>query len=574
MYFEGSTEGSAIDDDGNGRDEVPTEMVELNLTGLSPTLGPILIRLHPSIASMGAIEETADLTTGVLDVPPFGPPDSTADSFFDIYFQVEVGGEVFYTIQPKRMSALITHKPPGPTDLYENLQDIQLYDAAGNATGFFLSATRHRPQPPVEIDEFDFSIGEVEISGPMGAEIITVSGPTTVAVYFEGHTDGEANDDDGDGRDEVRTEMIDLNLTGFSPMFGPVHIGLNPHIVSFGEIEERADVVTGTLDLPPFGPPDTVADSFFDIYFQVEVGGQTFYTIAPKHMRTVITHKPPGPTDVYENTEAVELVNEFGQPTGFFLSATRHQPQPPVEIDEFDFSLGEVEIFTPFGVEIIPLMGPTTVAVYFEGTTEGMANDDDGDQRDEVRTEMIDLNLTGFSPMLGPVHVGLNPHITSFGEIEETADVVTGTLDLPPFGPADTTADSFFDIYFQVEVGGLTFYTVAPKHMSSVITHKPPAPGNLYESAEPIELVNVFGQPTGFFLSATRHQPRPPCRAGDIDGDQDVDLTDARAFLGCLTGPVGSPATAECTRCFDFDNDGDVDLADFRVFQAAFTAAN
>jgi len=57
--------------------------------------------------------------------------------------------------------------------------------------------------------------------------------------------------------------------------------------------------------------------------------------------------------------------------------------------------------------------------------------------------------------------------------------------------------------------------------------------------------------------------------AGDADGDSDVDLVDAAALLGCLSGPDG-PAAPGCDE-FDFQADGDVDLWDFSAFQTAYT---
>ena len=517
VYFEGTQEGDADDDDGDTRDEVVTEMVALSLTGLSPILGPVQIVLNPTIPSLGEIEETADVTTGLLDVPPFGPEGTTAHSFFDLYFQIDVAGQTFYTVVPKRMSSVITHKPPGPIDVYENLEDIPLVDEFGRPTGYYLGATRHRPQPPVEIDQFDYSIGQLELLMPDGTtEQVSVSGPATAAVFFEGQNEGDANDDNGNGRDEVATEMVDLNLTGLSPTLGPIHVSLNPALPSLGEIEETADVTTGLLDVPPFGPGGTTADSYFDLYFQIDVGGQTFYTVVPKRMRSRITHKPPGPVDVYENLEDIPLVDEFGRPTGYYLSATRHRPRPPVEIDVFDFSLGTLELLTPLGVVLVPVSGPATAHVYFEGENEGDANDDDGNGQEEVQTELVELNLSGVSPDLGQVHVRLHPDLPSLGEIEETANNTPGTLDLPPFAP-EGSADSFFDIFFEIEVGDQLFYTIVPKRMSSRITHKPPGPGDLYENLVDIPLVDEFGRPTGYYLGATRHRPNPPVEIDVFD---------------------------------------------------------
>ena len=58
------------------------------------------------------------------------------------------------------------------------------------------------------------------------------------------------------------------------------------------------DDTPGRLDVPPFGAANRKGNSFFDIYFQIEVAGQTFFTIVPKRMETLIRHKPPGPGDV------------------------------------------------------------------------------------------------------------------------------------------------------------------------------------------------------------------------------------------------------------------------------------
>jgi len=119
----------------------------------------------------------------------------------------------------------------------------------------------------------------------------------------------------------------------------------------------------------------------------------------------------------------------------------------------------------------------------------------------------VDLQLTGNSSF-GPVQVTLNPSIPSRGQIEETANTQPGRLDLPPFAPAGT-ANSFFDLFFKVQVGSLTFFTTQPKRMSSVITHKPPGPGDTYENLEQIPLLDVNGNPTGFSIGAGRHVPQP-----------------------------------------------------------------
>jgi hypothetical protein len=167
--------------------------------------------------------------------------------------------------------------------------------------------------------------------------------------------------------------------------------------------------------------------------------------------------------------------------------------------------LAEIVLQWPDGTrEPVMLTGPTTIQVVFEGTHEGDAEDNDGDGREEVRTELLDLNMTGLSPTLGPVHMTLHPNLLSLGEMEETANATPGLLDLPPF-TATGTADSFFDIFFQIEVAGRTLYTRQPLSLAGVISHKPPAPGDPYGGDEPVELYDQFGRPTGILLTAAHH---------------------------------------------------------------------
>ena len=516
VYFEGAMEGDAHDDNGNGRDEVVTEMLDLNLTGVSPTLGPIHVGLNPAIPTLGQIEERVDMVTGRLDLPPFGDPGTLADSFFDIFVEIEVGGQKYYTQQPKRMATVITHKPPAPGDYYENCERIELYDALGNATGIFLDCTRHRPRPPLEIDVFDFTIGALEIVMPdSSSETVAVSGPTTVRVYFEGAVEGAAVDDNGNGREEVVTEMVDLDLTGTSPTLGLIRVGLNPAVPSFGQIEERVNSTPGTLDLPPFAAAGT-AESFFDIFVEIEVGGQRLHTVLPKRMATVITNKPPAPGNVYENCVKLELYDESGQPTGYYLGCARHEPRPPIEIDVFEYSLGDIALQFPDGrTEPVTLAGPTTVHVMIP--PDGRAADTDGDGLDQVPTEMVALSLTG-SSSLGPVLVRLDPSHPTLGEIEERVNNTPGTLDVPPF-TSTGNANSFFDVFFEIEVGGMVLHPESPLLMVAVITHKPPAPGDVYGHLlqQPIQLFDEQGNPTGVWLVGASHEPDPPVEIDVFD---------------------------------------------------------
>lgn len=179
----------------------------------------------------------------------------------------------------------------------------------------------------VEIDGFEFSIGHLTLLSPEGAsETIAMSGTAEALVFFEGNVEGAANSNDGDNLDEVSMQMTWLDLDGVSTAFGAVHVGLNPDIPSMGEIEEQENNRPGTLDLPPFTETG-LADSYFDLYFEVDIAGLVLHTIHPKRMSSVIAHKPPGPGAVYANLVNIQLYDADGNPTGYWLSGANHIPK-------------------------------------------------------------------------------------------------------------------------------------------------------------------------------------------------------------------------------------------------------
>jgi hypothetical protein len=150
-------------------------------------------------------------------------------------------------------------------------------------------------------------------------------------------------------------------------------------------------------------------------------------------------------------------------------------------------------------VEPLPLTGGLTNHVYFEGASEGVAGDDDGDGLDEVATEVVALHLTGVSSTYGPVQVGLRPGTVSTGQIEETANSQSGTLDVPPFAAAGT-AFMHHEVQVQVTVAGQTLYGTVPMTLWRVIAHKPPAPGPYTVVPREIPLWIGRGTPTGYVL--------------------------------------------------------------------------
>jgi hypothetical protein len=535
VFFEGSEEGLADDDDGDSLDEVDAEIVELSLSGNSMAYGAVHMRLRTGLESVGEMEEITDSYTGKLDVPPFGS--GVVDSFFDVFFEFEIAGQRFYSIVPLHWQGFLSEKPAGRVDIYENRETIQLFDEDGLPTPYFLEAGRLRPSPPVEIDLFETPLCEVEIVDPGGQGFkVPMVGRTVERVFFEGADEGTAYDDDGNLLDEVLTEMMELDFSGYHWHLGHVVMRLDSSVSSLGEMEERIDHNTGILDVPPFFK-DGVVDSFFDISFEISLSGQLMYGQGPLHWLGLLWHKPAGPLTIYENSVPVNLVDSGGTLTGFTVGATQYRPNPFIEVDFFDTSIATIEFQTPSGEQFsVEMMGTTTIKVFFEKDFDGSAGDEDNDSLDEVVSELVELELSGVVPKIGDVHLGLDRRVPTLGEIEEETDDKTGRLDIPPFLSCGT-AQSYFYANFELVIGGARMYPERAPRWQTVIKEKPVAPGDVYEYLESVRLVDSNGAQTNYTLMTVRFMPEAcggpghPYPPGDSNHDCRVNLLDV-AIVG------------------------------------------
>ncbi|MGQ0668436.1 MAG: DUF7450 family protein, partial [Actinomycetota bacterium] len=187
------------------------------------------------------------------------------------------------------------------------------------------------PPPPIEVDQFPDSQLVVHIITPTGNEVVTVTGPTTVEVNL-----AALADPDGDGLEQVPTEIVEMQLTGTSTLLGPMTITLrdaseHPGQAPLGEIEETANNTPGVLDLPPFTAAGT-AQSFFDLAFEVDVVIQDvptkLHTCVPMRPTATITHKPPADGEAYTTEQIVQLCDEQNQPTNFQFGPIVFVPNP------------------------------------------------------------------------------------------------------------------------------------------------------------------------------------------------------------------------------------------------------
>jgi hypothetical protein len=136
-------EGYCGDGDGDDLEDADTEMAALDLTGSSPNLGMVHMRLAPVFRSVGEIEEWINNTEHILDIPPFAL-EGSADSFFDMFFELEIDGEVLHNEDPLHWSQTIRHKPP-KNALYEDAVGVPLYDENGIPSDYSLGESSYYP---------------------------------------------------------------------------------------------------------------------------------------------------------------------------------------------------------------------------------------------------------------------------------------------------------------------------------------------------------------------------------------------------------------------------------------------
>lgn len=342
VLFEGDQEGVAYDDDADGFDEVGTELSALDLRGYS-SLGPMSIGLRSELASTGQIAELINELSGTLEVAPYDDGGIDAESFFDVWPQIRIGDEVLQTAALLPMETLLGHNPPQDGERYVNpcLRPVELIDEiTGEGTGLFVVRQVYQPAPTIEHDFFPESQMYIGLQLPAG-EIcyVAMKGPGSVDVYFEGPVEGDAVDDDLNGRDEVTTQMRTLQVAGYHPALGQVNLNLNSQELTLGQIEEDSEIQGGRLDLPPFAGGGT-AESFFDLFFEIEIPALalTLHNEQPMRLSATITHKPPGPEDLFEGLQDVSLLDETRGPTDFSVNILQFRSGPCDRCGDFDGS--------------------------------------------------------------------------------------------------------------------------------------------------------------------------------------------------------------------------------------------
>ncbi|HLG16366.1 MAG TPA: hypothetical protein VJH03_17940 [Blastocatellia bacterium] len=351
---------------------------------------------------------------------------------------------------------LQTHKDANDS---KGLETVRAFTVDLDGDGMINLGTRSREvrfalsESPrdIEVDRFPSSVALVTVQMPQPVQL-QLSGPTTVFVSIAQDGTGAA-DTDGDGLDQVQTEMVELSLAGMTPL-GPVTVRLrdpskHPNQRTMGEIEERANTQAGRLDLPPFALAG-VADSFFDVFFEVELGTPTgavvLHSHDPKRMRSTITHKPPAEGETYFNPDVIQLFTENEQPAGVAISGASHTPNPRPAITPIPAG---TDIFPSTMVidlreDFIPGSPTEMIQLSSAGLPDGVVQRQP-QAGNTIDTEMLSLQLQGMSPNLGPIrftagrNLGQPPSLGQYTNVTQRPD---GTFQ---------SADSSFDITYRID---------------------------------------------------------------------------------------------------------------------------
>lgn len=130
---------------GNGLDEVETEMIQLDLQGLTSMFGTVHVHQSPTRATHGLFEEQVDDTPGEMDFP--------ADSFFDVFFEIDITGvDTVYNQDPMRLECVINEIPPLLCLYQPPIDDpIELYRQDNDQLFAYIVHAAHVPIPLGEV---------------------------------------------------------------------------------------------------------------------------------------------------------------------------------------------------------------------------------------------------------------------------------------------------------------------------------------------------------------------------------------------------------------------------------------
>ena len=619
--------------DPTGQRTVQTEMLSMNLTGSSSSLGSLTVRA-------GADNGLPPSLGHVTPIDPFS--DFPAHAFFDVFFEVVVNGSTtLRNSEPLKMEADITEIPPRSIGL-RNASPVLITDIVNQSQVSVLRTAQHwmcpPPFPPAGVPcpvpcnrspfpvcspgdcpgtcvgstvachaNADCPAGATCVGvkqcvpnnsndtceckpgfPPIGTDLSPTTGILRVDVTGLGTVDTSVagntllrwqNPVTGPGgRRTVQTEMLSLDLTGSDPTIGSLHVragssnGLPPTLGSVTAINPGADFP---------------ANSFFDVFFDIEVNGTTHLrNDQPLRMQADITEIPPRSIGL-RNAAPVQIRDLAGPGQISTIQTAQHWMCPPpfpppgvpcpVPCDRSPYPVCKpgtcptatqqckalspffaqdglqgkcvcVEGFPPAGTDSSPTVGTFQVDLASLGPVQTTVTGQTllqwqnpvtgpGGQR-TVQTELLALDLTGSDPSIGnlTVHAG-----SLLGLPPSTGSVV-------PVAPgSDFPANAFFDVFFEVTVNGsTTLRNDQPLVMRAPITEIPPRSIGL-QNAAPVQLRDLANPAQINTIQTAQHWMCPP--PFPPPGVPCPVPCDRNPFPVCKLGTCPADATGALLKC-------------------------
>jgi len=504
--------------------EVPIELVQMNLTGTHPMLGPITLRessLYPS--------------GGSITTPP--TPFFPADSFFDVFTEIDLGTSIYLNRNRLHVTGITNSIPMNGTTFLG--EDILLYKR-GTTEGIVIGRILNLQldlgasfacYPPEGIDCLN-TVGDFRLTiPPFGTELIPTSGTQLVA---RGNSF-----DPGGGQIKIDTEMVGLNLVGNGSMFGPLRVTEWTGQPSLGANQQQ----TAGVPYP--------MDSFFDVFYVVELPnlGVQARCQLPAHLEVPINAIPPLGSNYQMTNLPVQLLDvNTSLPIGTldFVQMTKMSDAGCLPRSAF-------ECYRATSIATIEILGLGTAPVNLTGEAALVRADPFSQSNGQIiiQTEMVQLELTGNAPLFGNVTVQKNINLAGLGAFTNQQ---LGEL---------FPLDSFFDVFFQVELPATTLRTQLPVNLASTsgLPSLPTPPGTTYQATNlPLDLYDSVGVLRGRILSFD--QTVGPLFAFPVTEVPETNETDA--FFG-LRSASPNPFARETQLSLNLDRERRVSLQIFNV---------
>ncbi len=472
-------------------DTIPIELVQLTLSSSHPALGPITVQagvangLPPSLGRItGVVQDagTCELVSG--------------DSFFDVFVRIDLPniGESWINPQPLRVERKIKRLPPSdePFETPVAVEVLLVDQVTGNPRGEVHYVLHHAdpPFPRRGNDCFDTKLDLLLTVPPvLFNSPVHVEGPTTVqrdapqpvspGACCNGGGSCGSDLDCGSGdtccqTSAIKTELVEMKLTGNHPMLGPIAIQESPLQASLGQTTSQA--------------PDRTypANSFFGVFVELQ-GAMCNPCRNPMPAQVqgvtsgnpIVRNIPPDPHAQYRSQPGVQIpiVNSAGAPIGS-ISNIVHGISPPLDwlppLPPGDDCLDSwiwlnIRIFTPFCEEMV--MVPAGFRILRDAPKDPL-----GLGQEIIATLMAKGLFSGSSSCVGPF----------------TGRVTSGAGEVSSLAPDEFfPADSFFDVFVELD-SGIGTLTAGPNHMTTTVNNLPPDPGEIYYG--PGTVIPLFDQ--------------------------------------------------------------------------------